>query len=465
MLRLFHEAAERVPAYADYLKTAGIHAADVTSIEDFKRVPYVDKKNYLTKYPLRDLCWDGTLEHSQIISVSSGSTGEPFFWPRGAAQDAEGAILHERIYRQIFDAEELSTLVVVCFSMGTWIAGSYTTASTLGAIQNGLKINLVTPGIEKEEAVKAVKHLGSQYDQVIIVGYPPFTKDILDEGRRQGVKWSKLNVKFMWAGEAFSEEWRDYVLHQVGSKDPYCGGLNIYGSADAAMLGHETPASILLRRILNRRPALRSKIFNTEILPSIMQYDPMSRYFETQNGELIFSAYSGIPLLRYNIHDMGGILSYEEGVALAGPAFQEGLVKHHIDSAQWEMPFIYLNGRKDFTATIYAVNIYPENIKAALVDPKMRGWVTGKFTMATRNKTDMDQYFEVNIELAKGIHPEADYVSIASKTLVAKLKKLNGEFRKLHSAVGVKAEPVVNLIEFGNKDHFANGVKHRWVKR
>jgi phenylacetate-CoA ligase len=464
-LKLFREVSSRVPAYEDFLKTNDVNPARIKTIDDFHKLPIVDKKNYLTKYPLADLCWDGTLAHSRIISVSSGSTGEPFFWPRGAWQDQEGGQMHAQLYREIFAADKKSTLIVICFSMGTWIAGSYTAASTIAAAEEGIKMNLVTPGIEKEEAVKAIKHLGRQYEQIIIAGFPPFTKDILDEGIRQGIRWNKLNVKFMWAGEAFSEEWRDYVLQYVGSKNPYFSGVNIYGSADAAMLGHETPVSILLRRILNRRPALRLSTFGSEVLPSIMQYDPSRRYFEVEGGEMVFSAYSGIPLLRYNIHDTGGILSYEEGVNLAGPAFAEGLKKHAIDPAPWHLPFIYLNGRKDFTATIYAVNIYTENIKAALVDPKMRGWGTGKFTMATRNKTDMDQYFEINIELAKGIPPESEYRTIASQTIITKLTKMNGEYRKLRSAIGEKADPVVHLIEFGDKEHFANGVKHRWVKR
>ena len=465
VLNLFKEVSTRVPAYKNFLKVHDVNPSSIRTIQDFRKLPIVDKKNYLTKYPLADLCWDGTLDHSRIISVSSGSTGEPFFWPRGVWQDQEGAQMHAQIYREIFAADKKSTLIIICFSMGTWIAGSYTATSTIAAAEAGIKMNLVTPGIEKEEAVKAIKHLGSQYEQIIIAGYPPFTKDILDEGLRQGIRWNKLNVKFMWAGEAFSEEWRDYVLQHVGSKNPFYGGINIYGSADAAMLGHETPVSILLRRILNRRPALRRSTFGNEVLPSIMQYDPARRYFEVEGGEMIFSAYSGIPLLRYNIHDTGGILSYEEGTQLAGPAFADGLKKYSIDPTPWQLPFLYLNGRKDFTATIYAVNIYPENIKAALVDPKLRGWVTGKFTMATRNKTDMDQYFEINIELAKDIPADNEYRDIASQTIIAKLTKLNGEYRKLRSAIGGKADPVVHLIEFGNKEHFANGVKHRWVKR
>jgi len=464
-LKLFHDMAARVPAYRHFLSENSVTPASIRTIADFRELPLVDKKNYLTKYPLRELCWDGTLANSRIISVSSGSTGEPFFWPRGAEQDLEGADQHERIYRDIFHADKVSTLVVVCFSMGTWIAGSYTTTSTLGVIDRGLKLNLVTPGIDKEEAVKSIKHLASQYDQIILAGYPPFTKDIIDEGREQGIKWSKLNVKFMWAGEAFSEEWRDFMLQRVGSRDKYSGSLNIYGSADAAMLGHETPVSIALRRLLNRRTALREKLFGTPEVPSIIQYDPSRRFFEVVGSELVFSARAGIPLVRYNIHDVGGLLTFDEVSAATGGAYEEDLKKHDIDPAEWPMPFLYLKGRKDLTATIYAVNIYPENIKAALIDPKMRGWVTGKFTMATRNKSDMDQYFEINIELAKGIHPEHDYRSIAQTTVLTKLVKLNGEFRKLHTAVGVKAEPQINLLPYGDPDHFAVGVKHRWVKR
>jgi phenylacetate-CoA ligase len=190
----------------------------------------------------------------------------------------------------------------------------------------------------------------------------------------------------------------------------------------------------------------------------------MRRYFESVNGELVFSARSGIPLVRYNIHDTGGILSFEDAIEPFAKQYLDRATELNINLKAWTSPFIYLSGRKDFTATIYAVNIYPENIKAALVDPKMRSWVTGKFTMATRNHKDMDQYFEINIELARGIKPESEYVAIAQQTIIAKLTRLNGEFRKLHAAIKTKAEPVVHLIAYGNQEHFSNGVKHKWVK-
>jgi phenylacetate-CoA ligase len=453
-----------VPAYQQFLAHHDVNPATIRTMDDFRQLPVMDKTNYLRKYPLTELCWDGTLAGSRMISVSSGSTGQPFFWPRGVEQDHEGAWLHERIYRDIFEVQEIPTLLVICFSMGTWIAGSHTTSSTMELIEHGLPLNIVTPGIEKAEAIKAIKHLAPHYKQIILAGYPPLTKDIIDEGRLEGINWRSFRTRFLWAGEAISEEWRSYVLRRVGSKDAFHDGLNIFGSADAAMLGHETPVSILARRLYNRRPAMLERQFNTAILPSLAQYYPERRFFESVDDELVFSARAGIPLLRYNIHDTGGVMSYDELTRPIAKSFAAGLERHGIAAERWQLPFVYLRGRKDFTTTIYGVNIYPENIRAALMDARLRSKVTGKFTMATGNESDMAQYIEFNIELARQVKPSPELQQKAEAVIVAKLVQLNAEFRRLYAAVQQKATPRINLISWGQSDHFAVGVKHRWVK-
>lgn len=464
-LALFRDCSVRVPAYKDFLNRNHINPDKVKTIEDFQQVPLVDKKNYLTQYSLAQLSWDGDLFNSRVLSVSSGSTGAPFFWPRGAEQDAEGAWMHEQIYRHIFQADQKSSLVVVCFSMGTWIAGAFTASSSLGVVDKGYKMNVITPGIDRDEAVKVIRELSMNYDQVILCGYPPFLKDVVDQGNREGINWKKTAVKMLFAGEAFSEEWRDYVLQSAGNRTPHTSSVNVYGTADAAMVGHETPASITARRLYGSRGKLRRELFGTPIVPSLVQYYPERRYFEAVDSELVFTARAGIPLVRYNIHDTGGVLGYEDVVGPIQEAFDRDVARLNLDITPWQLPFIYLNGRKDFTATIYAVNIYPENIKAALVDPKMRSWVTGKFTMATKYHSDMEQYFEINIELAAGIADDNTYLRVAKETVIEKLSKLNAEFKKLHAAVGVKAEPQLHLIPYGDTAHFGRGVKHRWVKK
>src|SRR4051812_47956159 len=102
-LRTFHAAAERVPAYNDFLKHHDINHKKIRSFDDFKRLPLVDKDNYLRKYPLEQLMWDGKKFDGDIISVSSGSSGEPYFWLRDQAQHDEAADIYYDIYENTFN--------------------------------------------------------------------------------------------------------------------------------------------------------------------------------------------------------------------------------------------------------------------------------------------------------------------------------------------------------------------------
>jgi phenylacetate-coenzyme A ligase PaaK-like adenylate-forming protein len=56
-LQLFHEMAERVPAYKDFLGKNDLEHTKVKDIKDFKNVPTINKDNYLRKYPRESLCW------------------------------------------------------------------------------------------------------------------------------------------------------------------------------------------------------------------------------------------------------------------------------------------------------------------------------------------------------------------------------------------------------------------------
>ena len=54
-------------------------------------------------------------------------------------------------------------------------------------------------------------------------------------------------------------------------------------------------------------------LFNREDkLPTFTQYNPALFYFEEDEGKLYCSAYSGLPLVRYDLKDSGGVASLEE---------------------------------------------------------------------------------------------------------------------------------------------------------
>ena len=73
--------------------------------------------------------------------------------------------------------------------MGVWIGGLFTYEAVKTIAERGdYALSIITPGLNKAEVVKAVKHLGKDFDQIIIGSYPPILKDILDDGVQAGAE-------------------------------------------------------------------------------------------------------------------------------------------------------------------------------------------------------------------------------------------------------------------------------------
>ncbi|MHB8661048.1 MAG: hypothetical protein ACYC75_03940, partial [Minisyncoccota bacterium] len=119
-LTLFHDAAKRVPAYRAFLKENGVHSEKIRTREDFEKLPIMSKANYLKKYPLADLCWDGILGLPAVFSSTSGSTGKPFYFQRLPNLEEEYSILAELFLgnAERIPSQKNSTLVIIGFGMG-----------------------------------------------------------------------------------------------------------------------------------------------------------------------------------------------------------------------------------------------------------------------------------------------------------------------------------------------------------
>ncbi|OGN01042.1 MAG: hypothetical protein A3B91_02930 [Candidatus Yanofskybacteria bacterium RIFCSPHIGHO2_02_FULL_41_29] len=466
-LGIFYSASKRVPAYKDFLLKNKVKPDKIKSISDFKLIPVIDKENYLQAYPFAELCWDGNPGKMDMFSLSSGSTGEPMFWPRGKEQEEETALVHELFLVDSFEIDRYSTLLIVSFAMGMWVAGTLTHRATQ-SIAERYQMTVVTPGINKSDVLGIITSIGGNYNQIIIAGYPPFVKDIVDEGEAIGLNWKKYRIKFLFAAEAFSENWRDYLYKKVGTADILKGSLNIYGTADALILGHETPLSILARRIANKRQDIYKTMFSSEErIPTLIQYNPALRYFEQIGQNLIFTASSGIPLIRYSIGDSGGLVSWLEMEGLFSK-YKLNLIKEAKNQkiSIWRLPFLYVFGRDNFTATLYGVNIYPETVRESLSLEGVNDHVSGKFTMLTKNDGNFNQYLEVNVELKNVTSADRIYLkNKVKKDLVGMLRSKNNEYNELYKSLGKKAEPEVRLCSYGDKRFFGEGIKQKWTTR
>lgn len=461
---LCRDAAARVPAYRDFLAAHGVDAAAVTGAAAFAALPLVTKDNYIRRYELPARCRDGRLDGCDMLAVSSGSTGRPTVWPRALRDELDVAARFEQVFRDAFDAARRSTLAVVCFPMGTWVGGMYTAACCRHLAHKGYPVTVSTPGNKPEEIQRVVTELGPYFEQVVLLGYPPFVKDVIDGGTAQGVAWARYAIKLVFAGEVFTEEWRNTVCQRVGSTDPCRDSAALYGTADAGVLGNETPASIAVRRFLAARPDAARALFGESRLPTLVQYDPMSRFLETIDGTLAVTADGGAPLLRYHIADRGGIVGYEDMLAF--------LRRHGADPqallppgphGRYALPFVYVFGRADFTLSYYGANIYPENVAVGLEQPALAGWVTGKFVMSIAAADDGGTRLALAVELLPGVEPGAEIAAAVLYSVTRELRRLNSEFANYVPAD--RQEPLLSLLPAGDPGYFPAGVKHRYTRR
>jgi phenylacetate-CoA ligase len=464
LLCFFQRVAAHVPGYRAFLQAKYIDPDRVKNLADFHQLPLTDKGNYIRRYPLPDLCYEGQITGCDFVSASSGSTGEPTFWARRIEDEIEIATRFEQVFQDSFQAKEKPTLAVICFPLGTWVGGLYTTSCCRYLAAKGYPMTLVTPGNNKAEILRVVTALAPLYAQTVLLGYPPFLKDVIDSGIAQGVDWSQYKVKLVMAGEVFSEEWRTLVGQRLGSTNFCYDSASLYGTADAGVLGNETPLSICIRRWLAQQPEIARELFGKSRLPTLVQYDPMSRYFELEDGTLLFSGDNGIPLIRYHIADTGGIIGYDEMLAFlarkgfdlqAQPELQRG-------SGIRALPFVYVFGRSQFAISYFGANLYPENVTVGLEQSPICEWVTGKFVMQIRETGDRNVALSIVVELAPGEVGTEEREGAIAASVLHHLRRLNSEFTNY--VPEPNQNPQIELRLAGDPEYFPVGVKHRYTR-
>ncbi|WP_410876063.1 phenylacetate--CoA ligase family protein [Nocardia sp. A7] len=456
-LRVFRQAAHTVPAYAKFLCDNGIDAAAVRTPADFAEVPPVTKDNYIRAYPPHELITGGVITGAGTWSSSSGSSGAPTFWARDELSHEHSVDLHARILRGLL-AATTPTLVVVGFSMGDWIGGTYTFRSVADLHRRDMRVSVATPGMDIDLIRADIAALGPYYGQIVLVGYPPFVRDVLD---RAPAAVLDQDIKVLMAGEAISEPWRDNLLSLLGKPDRPEDTCLIYGAADAGMFGHETANSITIRRLAQHDSTFRDTLFGADpVLPTFVEYDPAYRYVETDDrGRLLFTVANAMPLVRYRINDVGSVhTAAEVGEALRAAG-------HHtqVRTTTPTAGFIAVRGRSDVAVSFYSVKFPPETVRAALTDPRLGGELTGKFVLDKDLDPSGADRLRLLVELRPGRTPdEAVAEGVAEgvgAVFVDTVTEASREYRDLRTRIGTRAEPLVEIRPFGSPE-FRYAIKH-----
>lgn len=470
LFKLFKET-KQVPAYKDFLKKQTGKIPSIKTIRDFKTLPTPSKSSYLRSYPFEKLFIKNQLvDIPRVFSTTSGSTGEPFYFPRTEVQDKQYQLYAEIYLRNNFNIHKKKTLYIDAFPMGPWIGGVFTyEIITRIARESKYPLSIITTGIDTPSIIRTIKKMGQYYDQIIIGSYGPFAKDILDTGLNEGIDWKKYNIKFVFSAEAFPESFRDYVGDIVGSKNIFLDTLNHYGTVYLGTMSYETPFCILIRRLSEKKEVLYRKIFGDIIkIPTLTQYLPELFYFESIDNNIYCTSESAIPLIRYHIEDKGNVIGFHEMVSL----FKEFDIdilkearKHNIQKSVWELPFVYVFERSDFSVSYYAFQVYPGPIRKILLKETIQKKVTGKFTLESSFSEKQEPKLIINVELKKNITPSKQLLKEVKELIHNQLLETHSEYRETIHHFGTKAHVSVVLWKNGSQEHFKSGTKQKWIKK
>jgi len=118
----------------------------------------------------------------------------------------------------------------------------------------------------------------------VLFGYPPFLKDVIDSGIAEGISWRDYSVKWVAAGEVFSEAWRSLVGTRLGSTQVCYDSASLYGTADAGVLGNETPLkqafkalALFARQVNFDARSSSTHRSSTGFMLSLTIFDPLQR--------------------------------------------------------------------------------------------------------------------------------------------------------------------------------------------
>jgi len=377
VMRAFHEAARRVPAYGSLLKEHGIDLAHVTNIGAFTRlVPIVDKETIFPGHDLKPLCLDGNLHDVRLFFSSSGHSGMFSFGLETWADARDSALALEYVLQDRFGALDRRTMVINALSSGVKLH-----TRTLPLAETSVREDVIWALLAK---------LRGEFEQFILIGEPLFLKQVVEGGVQAGMDWPSLRVHLVTGGEYVAQTWREHMERLLGidprEDDAPLVGISFGLSELGTSLMSETAETIALRRHLAHDQSLAAELGVPAVgfVPPIMPYVPTHTYCETAlsedgRNELVITVLGPgrkLPLIRYNTHDAVILLSQERlQRALSANDLLEILPPSALPLA---MPLGKLASRR----TPDGAAIYPETVKEALYESSHVALVTtGRFNL------------------------------------------------------------------------------------
>lgn len=381
---------ERVPWYRQQFAQSGISPADVRSLDDLSRLPFITKDDLRDAYPTA--LFAVPMEQVVRLHTSSGTTGRQVLVP------------YTRVDLDVWT--EAMVRVLVSFGVGpgdvlqnaygyglfTGGLGFHSGAEAIGATV------IPASGGNTERQILVMRDFGAS----VICCTPSFLLHLVDRSQEMGVDLRSLRLRTgVFGAEPWSEEMRSRIEKEAG-----INAFDIYGLAE--IVGPGVAAECSAHQGLH---VLEDHFFPEIIDPATGNVLP-----DGEEGELVFTTLSkqAMPMLRYRTGDISAICT---GDCPCGRTLRR---------------IRRISHRSDDLFIVRGVNVFPAQIEAALL--AVEG--TLPHYQIVLREDDGQEHAEVQVEITPEMFSDRIGVLEELQTTLS---------RKIRQAAGVQLE--VRLVE------------------
>src|ERR1041385_4219516 len=382
---VYLKAKDHCPAYRAFLEIEGEHKNARWKLSN---LPITTKDNYVKKYSLVDRCYYGRLPAAGVvIDESSGSSGVPNNWVRSAEEREDVKRILQLNYQLIY--RDSGCILLNCFALGPWATGMNVSMSLVDV---GI---LKSIGPDQKKLENSLALFGADY-RYLVFGYPPFIKSFVDTTQ---LDLKKYRMDLIVGGEGLSEALRSHLLQYFKTV------ISSYGASDLEInIGVETALTIELRRMCTKDRELSQALFGREMPPMIFQYNALDYIIETTSaGELVFTIgrqTSAAPKLRYNLHDLGGVITHAQ---LKQKLMSRGIDISELAKPQSHFPVLFVYGRSDLTVPFYGAKVYPTDIEEIINADANLVKQINSFQISSYEDESINRRLKIRLETVKNI--------------------------------------------------------------
>ena len=380
---------EMVPFYKKRMDEKGVTPADIKSIDDISKLPFMTKDDLREVYPHGLLA----VKQEDIVEVhmSSGTTGKPVVmeYTRNDINDWAEAVARALTMTGV----SASSTIQVSYGYGLFTGG-------FGIHHGGQKIGASVIPMSGGNTKKQLQVL-QDFQPEYLACTPSYAMYLAEAAIEEGLV-DKLNLKYgIFGAEPWSEAMRKEIEEKLNIK-----ALDIYGLTEI------TGPGVAMECEYQDMLHVADDLFYPEIInPETGEVLPFG-----EKGELVFTTLTkeGTPVLRYRTKD---ITFLSEEKCKCGRT----TIRMH-----------RLMGRTDDMLIIRGVNVFPSQIEEVLL--KVEG-VEPHYQLIVERKGNLDT-LEVQVEMSDKLFSDS----------VGKLEGIAKEIeRNLYATLSIHAK--ITLVE------------------